>query len=30
MEVDTPLEDQVAKINKAIQGFHMKIFELET
>jgi hypothetical protein len=29
MEVDTPLEEQVTKISEAIQGFHMKIIDLE-
>jgi predicted nucleic acid-binding Zn-ribbon protein len=30
MEVDTPLEDQVAKISESMQGFRTKIVELET
>jgi hypothetical protein len=29
MEVDTPLEEQVSKIRKSIQGFHMKTIDLE-
>jgi hypothetical protein len=29
MEVDTPLEEQVMKINESIQGFHVKILDLE-
>jgi hypothetical protein len=29
MEVNTPLEEQVTKTNEAIQGFHVKIVDLE-
>ena len=29
MEVDTPLEEKVMKINESIQGFHVKILDLE-
>ena len=29
MEVDTPLEEQVMKINESIQGFHVNILDLE-
>jgi hypothetical protein len=30
MEADTPLEYQVTKISESIQGFHIKIFNLES
>jgi hypothetical protein len=30
MEVDTPLEEKVTKINESIQGFHTNIVDFES